>query len=526
MKNRNRCEAKRPSNAPSVERSLSVKFQRSQVNSTAPLATAMTSERKANGLYTSPDVPMSRVRVEEIAIEAIRPYARNARRHGASQIEKLKQSILSFGNVNPILIDRKGTIICGHGRYQAATALGLKRVPTITLDHLNPAQVRKLRIADNRLAELSQWDERLLGEELFSLDADGFDVSDIGFDDAELDRIFGEFQVGDGCREDDVAADSVQAVRAGEPAVTQRGDIWQLGPHRLACADSREAAAMQALLGGDLADLIITDPPYNIRIQGFASGKGKARHKNFAMAAGEMSEREFRKFLRDVLVVAKAAARPGALIYSFMDWRHIEDLIAVGREELEELVHLCVWVKQSGGMGTLYRSQHELVAVFKARAGSAINNVQLGRFGRNRTNVWHYDRPTGLTVTGRDELALHPTVKPARMIADAIQDACPRNGIVLDMFAGSGTVFISCEMTGRRARGIEIDPGYVDACVRRWQEYTGNAAVHAATGETFAVRAAKMSGTPISRSATPQPRETEVEESNKKVLRRRPRHGH
>jgi len=177
-------------------------------------------------------------------------------------------------------------------------------------------------------------------------------------------------------------------------------------------------------------------------------------------------------------------------------------------------------------MGTLYRSQHELVAVFKARAGSAINNVQLGRFGRNRTNVWHYDRPTGLTVTGRDELALHPTVKPARMIADAIQDACPRNGIVLDMFAGSGTVFISCEMTGRRARGIEIDPGYVDACVRRWQEYTGNAAVHAATGETFAVRAAKMSGTPISRSATPQPRETEVEESNKKVLRRRPRHGH
>jgi DNA modification methylase len=271
------------------------------------------------------------------------------------------------------------------------------------------------------------------------------------------------------------------------PSVAKPGDLWLLGEHRILCGDSLDPRSYERLLGGERAAMVFTDPPYNVPIEGHVSGLGAVKHREFSMASGEMSEAQFTDFLTRLCKLAAQHSDDGSLHYVFMDWRHLAELLAAGKAAYSELKNLCVWAKTNAGMGSLYRSQHELVAVFKNGKSSHHNNVQLGRFGRHRSNLWTYPGMTSI-ARATDEgalLEMHPTVKPVRLVADAILDASARRDIVLDPFLGSGTTLIAAERVGRRARGIELDPAYVDVAIRRWQRDTGNTAVHADRQKTF-----------------------------------------
>lgn len=419
-----------------------------------------------------------------LAVDRLVPDLRNARQHPAKHVRQLAKSIATFGFNVPILIDDHCRVIAGHGRLLAAQHLGWLEVPTLTLAHLSTGQLQAYRIADNRLTDCSTWDERLLAEQLKELsEADlDFDLEAIGFDMPEIDlRIQGLGELSD-------EPESLAETAAVEgPAVSVLGDVWQLGAHRIVCGSALEPATYEALLGADRAALVFTDPPYNVPIAGHVSGKGSIQHREFAMASGEMSRQEFTTFLSQFLGAAKSRCVDGALIYACMDWRHLRELIDAGDAQQLQLKNLAVWDKGCGGMGSLYRSQHELVFVFKAGSAPHTNNVQLGRFGRNRSNVWAYPGVNSFArSTGEGNLlALHPTVKPVALVADVLLDASDRGDRVLDPFLGSGTTVIAAEQTGRAAVGIELDPRYVDTAVRRWQRLTGHAAVHAVTGEAF-----------------------------------------
>jgi DNA modification methylase len=271
------------------------------------------------------------------------------------------------------------------------------------------------------------------------------------------------------------------------PAVTRPGDLWQLGEHRVYCGDARYAIAYAALMQTEQAEMVFTDPPYNVRIDGNVSGLGSVRHRDFAMASGEMSETEFKNFLTTTCSLHARHSAEGALHFICMDWRHMAELLAAGREVYTELKDLCVWTKGNAGMGSLYRSQHELVFVFKHGRRSHRNNIQLGQYGRNRSNVWNYPGVNSFSRSGEEGrlLALHPTVKPVALVADAIIDCTSRRDIVLDGFLGSGTTVIAAERTGRRCYGIEIDPLYVDTIIRRWQAFTRDHARHVSSGRSF-----------------------------------------
>ena len=413
---------------------------------------------------------------------ALQPRATNPRTHSKKQIRQIAASIERFGFANPVLIDRDGSIVAGHGRVEAAKLLGIEKVPTIRLEDLNEAEIRAYVIADNRLAENAGWDRELLAIELqglIELELD-FDVTITGFEMPEIDILIGELDVD----EEDDPADEVPEVSAGPP-VTRLGDIWCIGKHRLICGDSTDPDAYARLLDGAEAQMIFADPPYNLPIDGHVSGLGKVKHREFAMASGEMSEAEFTSFLATVFHNLAANSLDGAIHFICIDWRHIGELIAAGKDAYTELKNLCIWAKTNGGMGSLYRSQHELVFVFKAGTGPHINNVELGKHGRYRTNLWSY---AGINSFGKGreaDLALHPTVKPVKLVADAMLDCSKRGGIILDAFAGSGTTLIAAEKTGRRGYGIELDPQYCDVIIRRLASAAKIEAVHAATGKPF-----------------------------------------
>lgn len=419
-----------------------------------------------------------------LAIDQLAPDPRNARQHPAKHVQQLAKSITTFGFTVPVLIDGDRNVIAGHGRLLAAQQLGWHEVPTITLAHLTAEQVKAYRIADNRLTDCSIWDDRLLAEQLKELsEADlDFSLDVIGFDLPEVDlRIQ---SLGDLSEESQGDANAMEPLG---PPVSVVGDVWQLGPHRIVCGNALEPAIYELLLDSDRAAMVFTDPPYNVRIAGHVSGKGSIQHREFAMASGEMSPAAFTDFLSHALAGMKGASAPGALLYVCMDWRHLQELTAAATAQQLELKNLCVWDKGCGGMGSLYRSQHELVFVYKAGTTAHTNNVQLGRYGRNRTNVWAFP---GVNSFARETsegnlLALHPTVKPVALVAEALLDASERREIVFDPFLGSGTTIIAAEKTGRIGMGIELDPHYVDTAIRRWQRLTGQAAVHAVTGKSF-----------------------------------------
>ena len=426
---------------------------------------------------------MSNRKIENTAVSDLKLRSTNPRTHSKKQIRQIAESIEQFGFNNPILVDRDDTIVAGQGRVEAARLVGIETVPTIRLEDLTENEIRAYVIADNRLAELAGWNRELLAIELQGLievDLD-FDVTITGFDMPEIDILIGELEAA----EEDDPADEVPEVDDGPP-ITRPGDIWCIGKHRLICGDAICPDTYARLLDGAEAQMIFTDPPYNVPIDGHVSGLGKATHREFAMASGEMSEAEFTAFLATAFENLAGHSADGAVNFICMDWRHIGEVIAAGRDAYTELKNLCIWAKTNGGMGSLYRSQHELVFVFKAGTGSHINNVELGKHGRNRTNLWSYP---GINSFGKDrdaELALHPTVKPVALVADAMLDCSKRGGIVLDAFAGSGTTLLAAEKTGRRGYGIELDPRYCDVIIRRLAAAANIEAIHAATGKPFA----------------------------------------
>jgi DNA modification methylase len=427
-------------------------------------------------------LPCYASKIVQLPIHSLRPYANNGRTHSKRQIKQIFESIKRFGFVNPVLIDESGQIIAGHGRVKAAEQLGLRRIPTIALEHLSEAEKRAYIIADNRLAEKAGWDREILAIELQGLIDLDFDVELTGFDMGEIDLILDEAaEAGEAHSQPEDDAPDV----APGPATTQVSDLWILGKHRLFCGDARDAHAYTTVLDGQLAEFACVDPPYNVRIEGNVSGLGRVKHRNFSMACGEMDERQFTDFLRAAFHLMATHTLNGAIHCIFMDWRHTFEMLTAGRAVYHELKNICVWHKTNAGMGSQYRSQHEFVFVWKKGSGPHVNNIELGRYGRSRSNVWSYAGVNTLRPGRLDELAMHPTVKPVALVADAIKDCSRRGGRVLDPFAGSGTTVIAAEKTGRQARAIEIDPYYCDVAIRRWQAYTGKNAVHADTGQFF-----------------------------------------
>jgi DNA modification methylase len=404
-----------------------------------------------------------------------------------------------FGFTNPILTDDNSQIIAGHGRLEAAKLLGMATVPSIRLSHMSEIEKRAYIIADNEIALKAGWDREILAIELQGLIDLGFDVELTGFEPAEIDLIIGDWQETSG---EPASPDDQRAAPSEGPPVSRLGDLWILGAHRLLCGDALSSEDYKKLLGPDRADLVFTDPPYNVPIDGHVSGLGRIEHREFAMASGEMTEGEFTNFLTQVFRAAADVSRDGALHYICMDWRHLYEVLSAGRSVYSSFINLCVWNKDNGGMGSFYRSKHELILCFKTGTKSHTNNVELGRHGRNRTNVWEYAGVNTFRAGRLDELAMHPTVKPVALIADAIKDASRRSNIVLDPFCGSGSTLIAAEKTGRRGHAIEIDPQYVDVAVRRWQRHSAKPARLDGSNATFEEIAEQRSiGSPIQTAA-------------------------
>ena len=415
-------------------------------------------------------------------VASLTPYARNARTHSKKQIRQIAASIERFGFVNPVLISDTGEIIAGHGRVEAARQLGHKSVPTLEITHLTDAERRAYILADNKLALNAGWDKELLAIELQNLIELDFDVELTGFSLADIDFTLDEAR---DAKTDGADASEDAVPRRSGPKVCAPGDLWRLGNHRLLCADTRDKGNFARLLGDERADLVFTDPPYNVKIDGNVCGLGAVKHREFAFASGEMSEDQFVRFLVATLGNASAVMRDGAIAFVCMDWRHMGELLAAGRECFTELKNLVVWNKTNGGMGTFYRSKHELIFVFKQGEGAHTNSFGLGDTGRYRTNVWDYAGISSLGGSREEELAMHPTVKPVSLIADAIRDCSKRGQIVLDCFGGSGSTLIAAHKTGRRARLIEYDPIYCETIIRRWEAFTGKSAMNIATGMSF-----------------------------------------
>lgn len=419
-------------------------------------------------------------RLEYIALADLVPHDRNARTHSKKQLKQIADSITRFGFTNPVLVDGNNSIAAGHGRVEAAKLLGMTRVPALCLEHMTEAEKRAYVIADNRLAELAGWDNNLLAlefETIAELDHE-FELALTGFDPAEIEALL------NGLDQENPQEEPVEIAESA-PVVTRLGDTWNLGDHVITCGDATNLEVYRRLLDDEKAQMVFTDPPYNVPVNGHICGLGKVQHDEFVMALGEMSEEEFTRFLTDVTANLVAFSCDGSIHYVCKDWRHMGELLAAGRSSYAELKNLVVWNKGNGGMGAFYRSKHELVFVFKNGSGAHINNFELGQHGRYRTNVWDYAGVNSLKSERADELAMHPTVKPIAMVADAIRDCSRRGGIVLDAFSGSGTTIIAAEQTGRRGRAIELDPRYVDVAIRRWQKATGGNAVNAVSGSTF-----------------------------------------
>jgi DNA modification methylase len=420
--------------------------------------------------------------IEMVSVGQLMPRKANARTHSRKQIRQIADSITRFGFCNPVLIDDANQIIAGHGRVEAAKLLGLEGVPTLRIAHLSEAEKRAYVLADNRLAELAGWDREILAIELQGLIDLEFDVELTGFEIGEIDIILDEADQG---RRESAEAEADIPERLPGPPISRIGDLWVLGTHRLLCGDARDNRSYELLLDGAKAELVFADPPYNVSINGHVCGLGEIQHREFAMASGEMSPQAFTDFLKSTFACLIAHTTDGSIHYVCMDWRHIGEMMDAGNAVYSELKNLVVWTKSNAGMGSFYRSQHELIFVWKSGTAPHLNNVKLGQHGRSRTNVWKYDGISTMRPGRREQLGWHPTVKPAALVAGALKDCSRRNGIVLDPFAGSGTIFIAAEQTGRRARGIEIDPGYVDVAIKRWQRFTGKSALLAGTDQTF-----------------------------------------
>jgi DNA modification methylase len=426
------------------------------------------------------------------AAASLIPNRRNARTHSKRQVRQIADSIRAFGFLSPILIDDQDMVIAGHGRLSAAELLGMDRVPTLRASGLSEAQKRAYVLADNRLAERAGWDRELLASELGELAVllpeINLDLTVIGFEPGEIDLLFAD--------RDESRPDPMDEVPPLQPlAVSRPGDLWRLGAHRLICGDARSEADLDRLMGGERACVTFTDPPYNVRVNGHVGGRGRVRHREFAFASGEMSAADFTTFLRESFANIARVCRDGAIAFICMDWRHMVECHAAGMAAFTELKNLVVWNKTSPGQGSFYRSQHELVFVFKAGTAPHRNSFGLGSHGRARSNVWTYPGANVFRAGRMDDLAMHPTVKPIAMVMDALRDCSLKGDTVLDPFLGSGTTLLAAERLGRRGFGVEFDPAYVDLTIRRWQAYTHDEAVLDADGRAWVEVAAGRNDT-------------------------------
>jgi DNA modification methylase len=413
-----------------------------------------------------------------VPVAELRPHPNNPRTHTDKQVGQIAHSIEKFGFISPVLTDQHNNIIAGHGRVEAAKRLGMTAVPAVRVEHLTPAQKKAYIIADNQLATLAGWDKELLKIEvldIIELDS-AFELEVIGLEPVILDQIMLS-------NDTDEPEEDPMALLRPDP-VSRKGDLWILGEHRLLCGDALRREDYARLMGGEKAQVAFGDPPYNVEIKNIV-GLGKTKHAEFSMASGEMSREEFVGFLKTSSANVAASLADGGIAFLCMDWKHIDQLLEAGHAAFSGLLNICVWNKTNGGMGSLYRSKHELIAVFKHGTAPHINNIQLGKHGRYRTNVWDYAGQNTFHADREDELGAHPTVKPIALVADAILDVSRRGDIVLDPFGGSGTTLLAAEKTERKARLVEFEPVYVDLTIRRWQRQTGQQAVHADTGKPF-----------------------------------------
>lgn len=431
------------------------------------------------GLYASPrrnDLAPD-LRFEVRPLESVRPAERRVRKSAPDQIARTKASISELGFCAPILTDAEGRIIDGHIRWEAARALGMPHLPCIVVSHLNGTEVRKLRLALNRLAERGGWEMAALRAEFMELLDLGEDLLVTGFEMAEVDMVLLD-------KDGDAAPMEGELPAPPAVSVSRPGDLWILGMHRLIQADARDPAVYARLLqSGEQARIVLTDVPYNVPNLGHVTSG--VHHREFAMAGGELSVDEFRAFNLAWMGAAATHLADGGLLGTTIDWRSIDLIIAAGKALGLDLLNLIVWVKSNAGQGSLWRSHHELLPVFKKGDLPHVNNVELGRHGRWRSNVWNYPGASSLGSDAREGLAVHPTVKPREMLEDALMDVTHRGDIVLDCFLGSGSTLLAAEAVGRLCRGIEIDGPYCDVTIERWQNMTGEHARLAETGETF-----------------------------------------
>ncbi|MBT3392486.1 MAG: ParB N-terminal domain-containing protein [Elusimicrobiaceae bacterium] len=425
-----------------------------------------------------------KLEIEYLPLSTIKPYKNNPREHSPKQISQIAKSIKQFGFTASILIDEDNEILAGHARLEAAKIINLKTVPTVMIKHLSDAEKKAYRVADNQLCLVGKWDFDLLKlefaeiEKLENLD---FSLDITGFETGEIDVIL-DGSLADKDKKLNEKDNTIPFIPKNE-IISKFGDIWELGNHKILCGDALQSENYKKLLGDKKADMICVDFPYNLHVDSFACS-GKIQHKNFAMAAGEMSSEEFQEFLNKNFKLLKEYSKNGSLHYAFMDWRHIKEIILAGTDIYEHYINLCLWSKDNAGMGSLYRSRHELIFIFKHGNRPHTNNVQLGSMGRYRTNIFEYP---GVNSFGknRENLKLHPTCKPVEMIKDMVLDVTNRGDLVLDSFLGSGTTLIASEKINRKCFAMEIEPLYVDTAIRRWQDLTGKSAVHVESGKTY-----------------------------------------
>ena len=411
----------------------------------------------------------------------LRPNPRNARKRTKREVQRIADSISSAGNLQPIVVDENDVILAGHGRLAAAKLLGLELVPTIKAVGLTAAQKRVFTIADNKLTENAGWNRDVLATEFAELsellEAEGLELAATGFDPAEIDTILHDFSA-------DFPDAEEFAPKLQAEAVSRSGDLWLLGPHRLMCGDARSAADAERLMAGAKARMAFADAPYNLRIASF-QGRGRTKHREFLVASGEQTREEFIVFLKESAANIATVCVDGAIVFMCMDWRHMGEMLAAGEAVFTELKNLIVWNKTSPGQGSFYRSQHELIFAWKVGNAPHLNAFGLGAHGRMRANVWTYPGANTFKSGRRQDLALHPTVKPVALVADALRDCSMKGDIVVDLFMGSGTTIIAAEKLGRRAYGMDLDPLYVDVAVRRWKAATKADVILAGDGRTF-----------------------------------------
>ncbi len=422
--------------------------------------------------------------IEYVDPKSLASYENAPRSHNSRARRSLAASIRQNGLIDPIIIDEDGQILSGELRRDCCVELGFDRVPVIRISWMTRAQKRAYRIAANRIPELAEWDDEKLRIELQHLvefDID-LDLETTGFETGEIDLIL----------QHNDPSETVDDVIPAPPAapVSRPGDLWRLGDHLLLCGSCLDAGSWKRLLGDEKARLCLTDPPFNVPIRGHVTS---GSHTDFAMASGEMSSPQFVEFLSTALGHAVSHTLEGGLHLVAMDWRHLRELFAAADPLYAEQLNLVVWSKTNAGMGSLYRSRHELWALYKVGTAAHVNNVALGRYGRNRSNVWSYAGANSFR-RGRDkDLADHPTVKPTALVVDAILDLTHTGEVVVDGFGGSGTLILAAEKTRRKARVIELEPKFVDVAIRRWEAMTGELAVLDATGEPFeAVREQRL----------------------------------